>query len=188
MAEAQLSNLSNRVWGGLALRGVVAVLFGIMALTRTGVTVLALVYLFGVFAFMDGIFALVASAKIAQMRGRWWPMLLIGLVGVALGVLAFARPAGTAVGLVYYIAAWAVATGILEIVAAVRLRRLVEGEWMLGVVGVLSIAVGIMIAIRPDAGIVSLTWVIGAYAIVAGVILLGLAFRIRGVQRRVATT
>ena len=178
------TQLDNRVWGGLALRGLVAILFGMLALTRPGATVLALVYLFGAFAFMDGLFALVSSIRIAKLQGRWWPMLLLGLVGIAIGVLSFVDPAVTAVGWLYYIAIWAVLTGILEVAAAIRLRKVIEGEWMLGVSGVLSIAFGILIGTKPGVGMLSLTWLIGAYAIVMGVLFLGLAFRLRGAQKR----
>jgi uncharacterized membrane protein HdeD (DUF308 family) len=184
----EATQLDNRVWGGLALRGLVAILFGALALSRPGATVLALVYLFGAFAFMDGLFALVSSVRIAKLQGRWWPMLLLGLVGIAIGVLSFVEPAVTAVGWLYYIAIWAVLTGILEVAAAISLRKVIEGEWMLGVSGVLSIAFGILIGTKPGVGMLSLTWLIGAYAIVLGVLFLGLAFRLRGAQKRLATT
>jgi uncharacterized membrane protein HdeD (DUF308 family) len=182
--EAQFQ---NRVWGGLALRGVAAILFGALALARPGGTAAALVYLFGAYAFVDGVFALVASAKIAQLGGRWWPMLLVGVVGLAVGILTFMRPAATALGLIYYIAAWAVLTGILEVAAAVRLRKLVQGEWMLALAGLLSIACGILIGARPAAGLLSVILVTGAFAIAFGVLLIGIAFRLRGAQKRLTT-
>jgi uncharacterized membrane protein HdeD (DUF308 family) len=185
--DDEATRLDNRVWGGLALRGLVAILFGALALTRPEATVLALVYLFGAFAFMDGLFALVSSISIAKLQGRWWPMLLLGLVGILIGVLSFVEPAVTAVGWLYYIAIWAVLTGILEVAAAIRLRKVIEGEWMLGVSGVLSIAFGILIGTKPGVGMLSLTWLIGAYAIVLGVLFLGLALRLRGAQKRLAT-
>ncbi len=177
------AQFENRVWGGLALRGVVAILFGILALARPQGAGAALVYLFGAYAFVDGVFALAASMKIAQLQGRWWPMLLVGLVGIAIGVLSFAHPFGTAVGLLYYISAWAIVTGILEVAAEFRLRKVVQGEWMLAVAGALSILFGIVIAARPAAGMLSVIWVIGAYAIIFGALMLGLAFRLRGGQR-----
>jgi uncharacterized membrane protein HdeD (DUF308 family) len=177
----------GRLWGGLALRGVVAILFGVLAFSRPGTTATALVYLFGAYAFADGIFALVASAKVAQLQGRWAPMMLVGLVGLAIGILTFAKPAATAVGLVYYIALWAIVTGILEVAAAFRLRAVVQGEWMLAVAGLLSIAFGVMVAARPGAGILSLVWIIGAYAVIFGALEIGLAMRLRGAQQRPAT-
>src|SRR5262245_56603203 len=119
MAEA---GFENRVWGGLALRGVIAILFGILALSRPGITVTGLVYLFGAYVFIDGIFAISASVNVAQMHGRWGAMFLVGVIGVVVGVLAYMNPADTAVGLLYYIAFWLVLAGCFEIAAAVRLR------------------------------------------------------------------
>jgi uncharacterized membrane protein HdeD (DUF308 family) len=176
----------NRTWGGIAFRGAVAVLFGILALARPGSTVAGLVYLFGAFVFIDGVFAFAASVNVAQMHGRWWPLFLVGVAGIVIGALTFVHPAATAVGLVYYIAAWAVITGILEVAAAVRLRKVVQGEWMLAAGGLLSIAFGIMIFARPAAGLLSLVWLIGAYAIIFGALEIGLALRLRGAEQRLA--
>jgi uncharacterized membrane protein HdeD (DUF308 family) len=179
--------LDNRIWGGLALRGALAILFGVLALSRPGATGTGLIYLFGAYAFIDGIFALVASVRLAQINERWWPMLLVGLAGLAAGVFAYGYPLATAVGIVYFISAWAIVTGFFEVIAAFRLRRVIEGEWMLAVAGLLSIAFGLMIGARPEAGLLSLIWVIGAYAIIFGVLLIGLAVRLRGVEKRLAT-
>jgi uncharacterized membrane protein HdeD (DUF308 family) len=182
------AQFENRTWGGLAFRGVIAILFGILAMARPGITVTGLVYLFGAFVFIDGIFAIAASFNVAQMGGRWFSLLLVGLAGVVIGVLSFMHPAVTATGLVYYLAIWALVTGVLEIAAAFRLRKVVEGEWMLAVAGLLSIAFGIMIAARPTVGMVSLVWLIGAYAIIFGALEIGLAFRLRGVEHHLATS
>jgi uncharacterized membrane protein HdeD (DUF308 family) len=172
--------------GGFALRGVIAILFGVLALSRPGATGMGLIFLFGAFAFMDGIFSLVASVRLAQLDERWWPMLVVGLVGLAAGVFAFSRPSATAVGIVYFIAAWAVITGFFELIAAFRLRKVIEGEWMLAVAGLLSIAFGLLIGARPGVGLLSLIWVIGAYAIIFGVLEIGLAARLHGGERRLA--
>jgi uncharacterized membrane protein HdeD (DUF308 family) len=177
----------NRTWGGLALRGLVAIAFGILALSRPGGIATGLVYLFGVYVFLDGIFALAASVNVAQMGGRWGAMFLLGIAGMIIGVLTFVYPTATALGLVYYIAVWAVLTGILEIAAAVRLRKIVQGEWMLAVAGVLSIACGIVIGARPGTGMLALVSVVGVYALILGVLLIALAFRLRGAQQRLAT-
>jgi uncharacterized membrane protein HdeD (DUF308 family) len=182
------AHFENRVWGGLALRGVIAILFGALALSRPGVTASGLVYVFGAFAFIDGVFAIAASVNVAQMHGRWGSLLLAGICGIAIGVLTYMNPAATAVGLVYYVAIWAVATGFLEVVAAFRLRKVVEGEWMLAVAGLLSIAFGIMVGARPGAGMLSLIWLIGAYAIIFGALEIGLAFRLRGAEKRLVTS
>jgi uncharacterized membrane protein HdeD (DUF308 family) len=177
----------NRLFTGLALRGLLAILLGVLALSRPGATGAALIYLFGAYAFFDGIFAIVASVRIAQLEERWWPMLAVGLVGIAIGVLAFVNPGATAVAIVYTVAAWAVLTGLLEVIAAFRLRKVITGEWMLAVAGLLSIAFGVLIGLRPDAGLLSLIWVIGAYAIIFGVLLVWLSIRLRGVEERLAT-
>jgi uncharacterized membrane protein HdeD (DUF308 family) len=180
----QAPPFEGRVWGGLALRGVIAILFGVLAFARPGVTAAALIYVFGAFALVDGIVALVVSAKVAKLGGSWFAMLLLGLVGIAIGLFTFARPAATAVGLIYYLATWAFLTGILEIVAAFRLRKVIEGEWILAVAGLLSIAFGVMLAAQPGAGMLSLIWLIGAYAIIFGALEIGLGFRLRGAQQR----
>jgi uncharacterized membrane protein HdeD (DUF308 family) len=177
----------GRLWGGLALRGVVAILFGVVAFLRPGSSATALVYLFGAYALVDGIFALIASPRIARLQGRWAPMMLVGIIGVLIGVLTFARPVATALGLVYYVAFWALLTGFFEVLAAFRLRQIMPNEWMLAVAGLLSIAFGIMVAARPGAGMLSLIWLIGAYAIIFGALELGLALRLRGRPRDLPT-
>jgi len=184
MAEAQFD---DRLWGGLALRGVIALLFGILALSRPGITVEALLYLFGAFVFVNGVFALVASVNVAELHGRWGAMLLTGLLEMVIGVLAFTRPAGTLLGLVYYIAIWAVVVGVLEIAAAYRLRHVIPDEWMLAIAGLLSVAFGIIVVARPDAGLVGLVWGLGMFAIIFGVLQIGLGFRIHGAQKRLAS-
>jgi uncharacterized membrane protein HdeD (DUF308 family) len=176
----------SRLWGGLALRGVVAILFGVLAFLRPGGSATALVYLFGAYAIVDGIFALVASGNIARLRGRWAPMMLVGIIGIIIGIFTFARPAATAVGLVYYVAFWALLTGFFEVLAAFRLRSIVPNEWLLVLAGFLSIAFGVLLAARPGAGMLSLVWIIGAYAIIFGALELGLAVRLRGSQQDVA--
>jgi uncharacterized membrane protein HdeD (DUF308 family) len=180
--------IENRTWEGLIFRGVVAILFAIAVFARPGAAATGLVYLFGIFAMIDGIFAIVAGGHIAQMRGRWWPMFFTGILGITIGVLAFARPAVTAVGLVAYIAVWAIMTGIAEMVAAYRLRGVVPGEWRLAVAGILSVAFGILIAARPGAGVVSLVWIIGAYAMIFGGLEIWLGARLHSVERRFVST
>src|SRR5262245_25939218 len=104
------AGFENRTWGGLALRGAVAIAFGILALSRPGITVAGLVYLFGAYAFIDGIFAIAASANVAQMHGRWGALFAAGLAGIAIGLLSFVNPSATAVGLTYTVALWALLT------------------------------------------------------------------------------
>jgi uncharacterized membrane protein HdeD (DUF308 family) len=180
--------IENRTWEGLIFRGVIAVLFGAAVFARPAAAGTGLVYLFGVFAFIDGIFAIVAGGHVAQMRGRWWPMFVTGILGIMIGIVAFARPGVTALGLVFYVSVWAILTGLSEVVAAYRLRRVVPGEWMLGFAGLLSVAFGILIAARPGAGALSLVWIIGAYAIVFGALEIGLGFRLRTAEKQFVST
>ena len=167
--------------GALAIRGIFAVLFGLVALFWPGVTVLALVLLFGAYAFVDGIFAIVAAFRQAD-KGVRWLILLEGVLGIVIGVVAFIWPGTAALALLYLIAAWAVITGILEIAAAVGLRRVIRGEWALIVGGVASVIFGVLLAVWPREGLLVLAWIFGIYALVFGVMQLVLAFRVRRMQ------
>jgi uncharacterized membrane protein HdeD (DUF308 family) len=172
--------LHTATWGALAIRGILAVLFGLVALIWPDITVTALVLLFGAYAFVDGIFAIVAGAwRAAHRRAWWWAMLLEGVLGIVVGVLTFVRPDITALALLYLVAAWAIIAGILEVAAAIWLRRVILGEWALIVGGVLSLIFGLLLIVWPDAGLLTLVWLIGIYAIVFGVMFLVLAYRVR---------
>jgi len=137
------------------------------------------VIVFGAYALIDGIFALVAAVRAGRQHPRWGSLALEGIVGIIVGAWAFLAPALTAVALVVLVGAWAVITGILEIAAAIRLRKTIRGEWLLGLAGVFSVLFGIVLWIAPIAGAVVLAWWIGAYALVFGVMQLALAFRLR---------
>src|SRR5947209_8836366 len=171
----------TRHWWVLALRGVVAILFALIAFSRPGITLVALVWLWGAYAFVDGVFAVIAAVRAAEQSTRFagtrrWGMLLLeGISGIAAGIIAFAWAGITALVLVYLIAAWAIVTGIFEIAAAVRLRQMIEGEWLLGLSGVLSVLLGVLIMARPGLGLLAWVWVIGAYALLFGIVLLALA-------------
>jgi uncharacterized membrane protein HdeD (DUF308 family) len=178
MAMPQISELSSN-WWALALRGAVGILLGLLAFTMPGVTIAAIVTLFGLYAFVDGVLAVMAAIRGVREHDRWGWMLLQGIAGIAAGVFVFFVPAGGALALVWLVAAWAVVTGALEIGAAYRLRRLIADEWMLLFAGFLSVALGFLIAARPGIGLaVIVTW-IGVYALLSGVALLVLAFRIK---------
>jgi uncharacterized membrane protein HdeD (DUF308 family) len=166
-------------WWSLALRGVVGILIGILTFAWPGITLDVLVLMFGVYAFLDGVFNLAGAWRYSRAHERWGVLLLEGIIGIGAGVVTFAWPAITAFTLVILIAVWAIITGIFEIAAAFRLRRHIAGEWLLGLLGVVSIAFGVMIIAAPLAGALVLAIWFGAYALVFGVLLTALAFRLR---------
>jgi uncharacterized membrane protein HdeD (DUF308 family) len=174
-----------RNWWALALRGVFAVIFGVIAFAWPGITLAALVILYGAYAMADGIFAIAAAITGRPERAPWWALLLEGVLGIAVGIMTFAWPGITALVLLYLIAGWAMATGVLEIAAAIRLRREIRGEWMLALGGVLSIIFGILLVINPGAGALAVIWLIGGYAIVFGSLMIALGFRLRGLAKSV---
>ena len=169
-----------RNWWTFVLRGVVAILFGILAFMRPGITLDALVLLFAFWALFDGVFALISSIGAAEAREPWWPLVLIGLLGIAAGVLALRWPGITALALLFIIAYWSIFRGILEIVAAVRLRDLIPGEWRLVFGGLASVVFGALLVIYPGAGILAVIWLIGIYAVIFGIAFLMLGFHLKG--------
>jgi uncharacterized membrane protein HdeD (DUF308 family) len=178
-AQPTVSTLLARNWWALALRGLFAVLFGLAALFWPGITLAALILLFGAYALVDGVFAIVAAVRAAEQHGRWGLLLLEGIFGILVGLLTFVWPGLTALVLLYFIAAWALVTGVFEIVAAVRLRREIEGEWALILGGVISVIFGVLLVVLPAAGLLALVWLIGVYALVFGILLIILSFRLR---------
>lgn len=173
-----------RNWWAIALRGAAALIFGILALVWPSITVLVLVTLFGAYALVDGAFAL-ATAIFGRDRSgasRAW-LAVEGLAGIIIGILTFVWPGVTTLVLLWLIAGWAVVTGVLEVVAAIRLRRELRGEWMLILSGLLSVLFGILLMVWPAAGALAVTVLIGAYAIVFGVVLLALSLRLRRLDR-----
>lgn len=180
-----MTTVLARNWWALAVRGVVAVLFGLIAFFKPGVTLAALVLLFGVYAVVDGIFAIVAAVRAAEHHERWWALALQGVVDIVAGVVAFVWPAATALALLFIVAFWAIVTGVLEVVAAIRLRREMQGEWLLISSGILSVLFGLVLLILPAAGLLVLVYWIGAYAVISGVVMIALAFKLRSRHQRV---
>ena len=175
-----------RNWWAIVLRGVCAVLFGLAAFAWPGLTLAVLVIMYGAYALVDGIFAVIAAIA-ARQPGRFpWGVLLAGLAAIGVGVLTFAMPGLTALALLYLIAAWAILRGVFEVIAAVHLRREIDHEWLLAASGVLSIVLGVFLVIAPGAGAIALLWAIGGMAIVVGVIMIALGFRLKGLRDRVA--
>lgn len=180
----KMGTLLARNWGTVALRGVVAILFGIAVFIWPGITLTSLVTLFGFLALIGGFLFLIAAIRHRRMSEPWWLLLLEGIVGIVIGIVVFSSPEITGLFLVYLIAAWAIISGILQIVAAIQLRRQIVGEWLLITSGIASLLFGLLLAIWPVAGALAVLWVIAAYAIVFGVLQLILAFRLRNWQRR----
>jgi uncharacterized membrane protein HdeD (DUF308 family) len=172
-----------RNWWLVALRGLAAVLFGVLALLMPGVTLATLVLLFGAYALVDGILALISAFGHTPGQPRW-QLVLWGVVSVLAGVLTFVWPGLTALVLLYVIAGWAIVTGIVEIVAAIELRKVITHEWLLALSGVASLLFGLAIAFWPSAGALVVLAYIAAFAIVLGVLLIALGFRLRAVHQR----
>ena len=172
-----------RNWWALALRGLAAVLFGLLTFFVPGITLVTLVLLFGVYALIDGFFNVIAFFRVPAHH---WALLLEGVIGIIAGILTFAWPAITAIVLLYVIAFWAIFTGVFEIIAGIRLRKVITNEWLLVGLGALSLLFGILILFAPGVGALAIVLWIGAYACVFGIALLALAFRLRGHQRLIA--
>ena len=169
-------HLLARHWWALALRGVFAVPFGLLTFLIPGITLFTLVLLFGAYAILDGIFDIVSAVR---APGRHWPLVLEGVVGIIIGILTFLWPGITTMVLLYLIAFWAIFTGVLEIVAGIRLREVIANEWLLILMGVLSVLFGFLILIFPGAGALAIVIWIGAYALLFGIMLIALAFLLR---------
>jgi uncharacterized membrane protein HdeD (DUF308 family) len=178
-------SIVSQFWWTLVLRGVVAILFGVLAFMWPGVTLSVLILLFGAYALVDGIAAIIMGIKDYGDRERWWATLLSGVVSALAGLVAFFMPGITALALLTLIAFWAIVRGVFEIVAAIRLRHEIEGELLLGLAGVLSIAFGVFMLLFPGAGALAVVWWIAAFAVVYGVVMVALGFRVRGLGRLV---
>jgi uncharacterized membrane protein HdeD (DUF308 family) len=165
-------------WWALLLRGIAAVLFGLAALFWPGLTLFVLIVFFGAYALVDGILAIVAGIRGSE--GRRWLLLAEGVLGVLAGLITFFWPGMTALFLLFVISAWAIFTGLLKVVMAIFFRREVENAWLMGLSGVLSVLFGVILAVLPGAGLLSLVWLIGIYALIVGVVLIVLGFSMRG--------
>ena len=170
-------------WWALVLRGLAAIAFGVLAFVWPQITLTALVFLWGAYALVDGAFAIAAGVKSHGENKRWWVLLLEGILGVAAGLTAFLIPVITALVLLILIAAWAMVTGVFEIVAAIQLRKYIKGEWLLALAGVASVLFALTLLFNPAAGALAVVWIIGAYSIVFGVLLIVLGVRLHSLVR-----
>jgi uncharacterized membrane protein HdeD (DUF308 family) len=184
--QRRLSMVLTRGWWRLLVRGLVAIAFGILTWTWPGVSLSALMLLFALYATADGVLGVWTAVAGRKDHQYWWLLLIAGLVGIAVGVLTLAAPGLVALALLLYIAIWAIAKGGLEIVTAIRLRKEIEGEWLLLLAGAASVVFGAFLLARPVGGALMVLWLIGAYAVVIGVLLVLLALKARSLGRTLA--
>lgn len=173
------STLFSHTWWVLLLRGLSAIAFGVLTLLQPTVTMTWLLLFFAFYTLADGALGVWTAIAGRKDDENWTVMLLWGLVGIVVGILVLAAPGITVLALLFYIALWAIATGILEIVAAIRLRKEIEGEWLLILGGLASVLFGVFLLSQPGAGAISLAWLIASFAIVFGIILSLLSFKVR---------
>ena len=177
--KKRLISILSRSWWLLLLRGLAAIVFGVLTWFQPGISLAALVLLFAAYSMSDGILGVWTAIIGRKDHEDWWVLLLEGLLGIGVGVLTFLVPGITALALLFYIAIWAIATGVLEIVAAIRLRMDIKGEWALILAGLASVLFGVLLVAQPAAGALALLWLIASYAIVFGALLVVLAFKAR---------
>lgn len=182
LTNPNISQLADR-WWTLPIRGAAAILFGVLTFVAPGISLVSLVIVWGAYAIVDGVVNLMTAYRGARAGRPWGWLLFEGIVSVGAGVLTFVWPAITALALLAVIAGWAVLTGIAEIAAAVRLRKQIQGEWLLALSGIVSIGFGAALLLFPGAGALAVLWMIGAYSIVFGVLLGALGFRLRNWRR-----
>jgi uncharacterized membrane protein HdeD (DUF308 family) len=182
-----MNDLLLRSWWVLALRGVIAILFGVLALFWPDLTLLVLVALFAAYALLSGIVSIAGAARNRRSDDNWWMLLLLGLVGIAAGIIAIVHPGLTALVLVLLIGANALVTGVLDIAAAIRLRKIIRNEWLLVLNGIASLVFGVMVFLFPEAGALAIVWLVSLYALVTGVLMIGLGLRLRSQARHSGT-
>jgi uncharacterized membrane protein HdeD (DUF308 family) len=175
---ASLLHTMAQNWWLVVLRGVAAIIFGILAFVWPGITLLTLVLFWGAFALVDGVLAIIAAVKGGNPMPRWW-LAIVGIAGIAAGALTFLMPGLTALVLVTFIAVWAIVLGVMEVYGAIKLRKEIEGEWFLILNGVLAVIFGILLLWRPGIGALTLVWIIGAYAIILGVIYIAFGLKLK---------
>jgi uncharacterized membrane protein HdeD (DUF308 family) len=185
LGRPMLHALADR-WWLLLLRGIAAILFGILAFIWPGLTLVTLVLMFGAFALVDGAIVLGAAFSGAAKPVPTWWLILVGLLGIAAGIVTFLWPGMSAILLIVFIGAWAVAHGIFEIIGAIQLRKEIENEWMLILGGIISVIFGIIVLIAPGAGALALVWWIAIYSIVFGVMFVAFSLRLRNHQHHAA--
>jgi uncharacterized membrane protein HdeD (DUF308 family) len=184
--EDRFATILERGWWRLLLRGLAAIAFGLLTWVQPGISLAALVLLFGVYSIVDGVLAVWTAVAGRRDQEHWWMLLLGGLLGIGVGIVTLAIPGLTALALLFYIAIWAIARGVLEIVVAIRLRKEIQGEWLLILGGLASVAFGTLLMAQPGAGALAVLWLIATFAVVFGLILVTLAFKARSFSQQLA--
>jgi uncharacterized membrane protein HdeD (DUF308 family) len=173
-------------WWLVVLRGALAVIFGVLAIMWPVHTLAALIILFGAYSLVDGVFAFFSALRFGVHSERWWPLIFEAVIGIAAGVLVLGWPSLAALSFAIVFAAWALVTGVFEIIAALRLHRLDGRFWWLILAAVLSLAVGVYFVVWPGAGLIAFVWVIGIYALLFGIAMLIMGFRMNAARRSAA--
>lgn len=176
--EGFVKSALHRSWWLLLLRGIAAVAFGVLTFVWPQISLLTLILVYGVYALIDGVLALIAAIRGGGFAPRWW-LALAGVVSILAAVVAFAWPGLTALVLVYLIGFWSILRGVLEIIGAIRLRKEIANEWTLGVAGALSVIFGLILVFMPGAGAIGLLWLIATWAVLFGLLLIWVAFKVR---------
>jgi uncharacterized membrane protein HdeD (DUF308 family) len=169
-------------WWAFVLRGVVAIALGILVFVQPNATLLALIAVFAAYAIFDGVMAIATGVSVEG--GPRWLLIVGGILGIAIGLLTINRPDVTAIALVYLIAVWAIATGVAEAVAAYHFRQVLSNEWLLAISGVISVIFGAFLIVAPGDGVYAVLWVIGYYALFAGIMYIAAGLRLRGVHEK----
>jgi uncharacterized membrane protein HdeD (DUF308 family) len=183
MADFSAVRALKRHWWVVLLRGVLAILFGVMAYTWPGVTLTILILIWGAYALTDGIFEVIAG-----VRAKWGSLIVLGVLGILAGVITFVWPGVTAITLVWVFAFWAIVAGVLQVSAAIRLRKEVQGEWLWILSGLCTALLGVLLLLYPGAGALSITWLIASLAIAWGILLVILAFKLKGIGAKTGAT
>ncbi|MEN5147007.1 HdeD family acid-resistance protein [Brevundimonas diminuta] len=181
--EGFIKSALHRSWWLLLLRGVAAVAFGVLTFIWPQISLLTLIMVYGIYAFGDGILALVAAIRGGGMVPRWW-LALAGVISILTAIVVFAWPDLTALVLVYMIGFWSILRGALEIIGAIRLRNEISNEWSLGAAGLLSVIFGLILVFMPGAGAIGLLWLIATWAVLFGLLLIWVAFRLKKLAAR----
>jgi len=186
IAVQSLASLLSGNWWALLLRGLLAIAFGVFVWTQPGISLATLILVFGAYAVAEGVLGVLAAVSGRKGDDHWLVLLLWGLASIGIGILTFVAPGITAFVLLFYIAVWAIVVGVLQVVAAVRLRKEIQGEWVLGLAGLGAVVFGVLLLARPGEGVLSVLMLISIYAVLSGILLVFLAFKVRSVRGRIS--